>query len=194
MPELTVTSPNVDTNTCLPLANPMPETLTLCQSRLYLPVRRLGFGLMSHLLPCVVVLILDWLSRLLKARLNTLFSRCIYTVFAKGKYTEIQYIPPPQDPDAGTQVWALYFLDGTSYSYLFLGVMCIKDKESQKPKPLRNFILTLQRPLPLSFCVGVYTLRYFDLSLTLGRPPLYCLILVCVSQHGRPESPIIRET
>jgi hypothetical protein len=41
----------------------------------------------------------------LKARLNTLFSRCTYTVFAKGKYTEIQYTsPPPQDPDAGTQV------------------------------------------------------------------------------------------
>jgi hypothetical protein len=44
MPELTITSPNahVDSNT-FTMGNLMPEsTLTLCQSRLYLPVRHFG--------------------------------------------------------------------------------------------------------------------------------------------------------
>jgi hypothetical protein len=49
MPELTITSSNVrsivDSNTFI-MGNPMPEsTLTLCQSRLYPPVRDFGFGL-----------------------------------------------------------------------------------------------------------------------------------------------------
>ncbi len=49
MPELTLTSPDVhsrvDSNT-LTLGKPMPEsTLTLCQSRLYPPVRDFRFGL-----------------------------------------------------------------------------------------------------------------------------------------------------
>ncbi len=52
MPELTITSRSspyihfsVDSNTCT-MGNPKPEsTLTLCQSRLYPPVRDFGFGL-----------------------------------------------------------------------------------------------------------------------------------------------------
>jgi hypothetical protein len=49
MPELTITSfdahSRVDSNT-FTMGNPMPESiLTLCQSRLYPPVRDLGFGL-----------------------------------------------------------------------------------------------------------------------------------------------------
>ncbi len=52
MPELTITSPyvdsRVDTNT-FTMGNPMPEsTLTLCRSRLYSPVRDFGFGLCSQ--------------------------------------------------------------------------------------------------------------------------------------------------
>ncbi len=52
MPEVTITSPcvnsRVDSNT-FTLGNPMPEsTLTLCQSRLYPPVRNFGFGLWSY--------------------------------------------------------------------------------------------------------------------------------------------------
>jgi hypothetical protein len=48
MPEMTITSPyvhsRVDSST-FTMGNPMPEsTLTLCQSRLYLPVRDFGFG------------------------------------------------------------------------------------------------------------------------------------------------------
>ncbi len=42
MPELTITSPDVDSSTCTDgqLDNPMPQSaLTLCQSRLYPPVR-----------------------------------------------------------------------------------------------------------------------------------------------------------
>jgi hypothetical protein len=47
MPELTITSPyvqsRVDSNT-FTMGNPMPEsTITLCQSRLYLPVRDFEF-------------------------------------------------------------------------------------------------------------------------------------------------------
>jgi hypothetical protein len=54
MPELILTSPYVDSrvdyNTCT-MSNPMPEsTLTLCQSRLYIPVRDLVFGLCSYFL------------------------------------------------------------------------------------------------------------------------------------------------
>jgi hypothetical protein len=52
MPELTITSPYICPLQSRPntftmgLGNPMPEsTLTLCQSRLYPPVRDLGFGL-----------------------------------------------------------------------------------------------------------------------------------------------------
>jgi hypothetical protein len=49
MPEFTITSPLVDYNT-FTMNNPMPEsTLTLCQSRLYPPVRDLRFGLSSAL-------------------------------------------------------------------------------------------------------------------------------------------------
>ncbi len=45
IPELTITFPYVDSSTCT-MGNPMPEsTLTLCQSRLYLPVRDFGFRL-----------------------------------------------------------------------------------------------------------------------------------------------------
>jgi hypothetical protein len=52
MPELTTAFSyyhfRVDSNT-FTVGNPMPEsTLTLCQSRLYPPVRDLGFGLCSH--------------------------------------------------------------------------------------------------------------------------------------------------
>ncbi len=50
MPELTVTSPYVDSRVDrlqhMTMGNPMPEsTLTLCQRRLYPPARDLGFGL-----------------------------------------------------------------------------------------------------------------------------------------------------
>jgi hypothetical protein len=49
MPEFTITSPFVDYNT-FTMGNPMPESaLTLCQSRLYPPVRDLGFGLSNAL-------------------------------------------------------------------------------------------------------------------------------------------------
>jgi hypothetical protein len=53
MQELTITSPfvhsTVDSHT-FSMGNPMPEsTLTLCQSRLYPPVRDFGFGLSSFL-------------------------------------------------------------------------------------------------------------------------------------------------
>jgi hypothetical protein len=49
MPELTITSPyvhsSIDSNT-FTKGNPMPaSTLTLCQTRLYPPVRDFGFGL-----------------------------------------------------------------------------------------------------------------------------------------------------
>jgi hypothetical protein len=45
IPELTITSPYVDPN-AFTMGNPMPEsTLTLCQSRLYPPVRDFGFCL-----------------------------------------------------------------------------------------------------------------------------------------------------
>ena len=49
MPELTIISPyvnsRIDSNT-FTMGNPMPESaLTLCQSRLYHPVRDFGFGL-----------------------------------------------------------------------------------------------------------------------------------------------------
>ncbi len=50
MPELTITSPFVDSTT-FTMGNPMQEsTWTLCQSRLYPPVRDWGFGLcmMTH--------------------------------------------------------------------------------------------------------------------------------------------------
>jgi hypothetical protein len=45
MPELTIASPYVDSNT-FTMGNPLTEsTLTLSQCRLYPPVRDLGFGL-----------------------------------------------------------------------------------------------------------------------------------------------------
>ncbi len=48
-PELTIISPHVPSrvnSNAFTMGNPMPEsTLTLCQSRLYLPVRDFGFGL-----------------------------------------------------------------------------------------------------------------------------------------------------
>jgi hypothetical protein len=52
MPKLTITSPNVhsrvDSNT-FTMGNSMPEsTLTLCQSRQYLPVRDFGFTIASE--------------------------------------------------------------------------------------------------------------------------------------------------
>ncbi len=50
MPELTIASPYVDTNT-FTMGNPLAEsTLTLFQSRLYPPVRDLGFGLWTLVL------------------------------------------------------------------------------------------------------------------------------------------------
>jgi hypothetical protein len=52
MPEMNITSPyihsRVDSNT-FTMGNPMPKsTLTLCQSRLYPPVRDFGFGFWTH--------------------------------------------------------------------------------------------------------------------------------------------------